>query len=239
MAPFDQRLLFGHRGACAHERENTMAAFTRAITDGANALETDAHLSRDAHVMLVHDPELLRVFGRDARVLELTRAELEVLGVPALSDVLAAFPSTPINIDVKQREPRMERAIVEVIERAGQASRVLLTSFFDDVVHAVRATGYGGPTGLAYREIVRLYALPQLVSSVWRVRGARAQVPPRSGRAQFATRGFIDKCHALGIAVDFWVVNEVEEARSLLALGADGLMSDDPGAIAPAFAPHR
>lgn len=237
MSAFSGRLLFGHRGAPAHERENTMASFARALADGATALETDAHLSKDGHPMLVHDPDLARVFGREALVTDIDRTELERLGVPALVDALAAFPRTPINIDIKQRKPPMERAIVDTIERAGAAERVLLTSFFDDVVQRVRACGYGGPTGLAYREIARLYALPRVVSSLWKVRGARAQVPPQSGRAHFATPTFVSKCHALGIAVDFWVVNTLDEARDLLALGADGLMSDDPGQIAPAFHP--
>jgi glycerophosphoryl diester phosphodiesterase len=61
------------------------------------------------------------------------------------------------------------------------------------------------------------------------------QVPPRSGRVRFASRRFVDRCHALGLAVDFWVVNELAQARALLALGADGLMSDDPAAVAAAF----
>lgn len=237
MNPFERRLLFGHRGAPAHCRENTMASFTRALADGANALETDAHLSRDGHVMLVHDPELERVFQERGLVNERSRGQLEALGIPALEDALAHF-AVPFNIDVKQRTPRMEEAIVAAVERAGAAARVLLTSFHDDVVRRVRATGYTGPTGLAYREIARLLMLPRALLKLAPPRGARAQVPVRSGRAHFATRSFIDKAHAVGIAVDFWVVNDITEARHLLELGADGLMSDDPGVLAPAFGPQ-
>jgi glycerophosphoryl diester phosphodiesterase len=231
-------LLFGHRGASAHERENTIVSFARALRDGANALETDAHVSKDGHVMLAHDPDLSRVFGVTSQIMDIPRAELERLGVPSLAEVLAAFPGVPINIDIKQREPRMERRIVEVLEKADACARVLLTSFFDDVVGRVRALGYPGPTGLAYREILRLYVLPPAVNRVVKLRGARAQVPPRSGRAQFATPRFINRCHALGIAVDFWVVNELAQAQELVALGADGIMSDDPARVAAALSPN-
>jgi glycerophosphoryl diester phosphodiesterase len=236
MNPFGTRLLFGHRGAPAHERENTIASFARALKDGANALETDAHMSKDGHVMLAHDPDLARVFAVPDHIAQLTRAQLEKHGVPALVDVLAQFPQVPINIDLKQRAPRIERAMVETLERAGASERVLLTSFYDDVVARVRACGYRGPTGLAFREIARLYALPRFVHALLPLRGARAQVPPRSGRARFATRRFIERCHGLGIKVDFWVINELAQAKELAALGADGIMSDDPGAVRAALA---
>ena len=52
------------------------------------------------------------------------------------------------------------------------------------------------------------------------------------GPLAFDRRGFIDKCHALGLAVDFWVINDVDVARRLVELGADGIMTDDPARIA-------
>jgi glycerophosphoryl diester phosphodiesterase len=39
----------------------------------------------------------------------------------------------------------------------------------------------------------------------------------------------------MGIRVDFWTINDPAEARRLLELGADGIMTDDPAAIAPVF----
>ncbi len=232
-------LLFGHRGAPTLERENTFASFARALADGAHAIETDAHLSSDGHVMLVHDAELQRVFGVAQRVSTLARAQLEALGIPALADVLAVHATVPINIDLKQRHPPMQRVVVQLLEAQGASQRVLLTSFYDDVVQSVRDMGYDGPTGMGFKEIRRLYALPLTLLKVWRVQGARAQVPVQSGRAHFARRAFIDKCHALQVAVDFWVVNELAQAQELLALGADGIMSDNPAAVVAAFAPPQ
>ena len=44
-----------------------------------------------------------------------------------------------------------------------------------------------------------------------------------------------ERRHALGVRVDFWTINDPAQARRLLALGADGVMTDDPRAIAPVF----
>ena len=41
-------------------------------------------------------------------------------------------------------------------------------------------------------------------------------------------------CHR-GLRVDFWTVNDPTTARRLLDLGADGIMTDDPAALAPLF----
>ena len=47
--------LFAHRGARAHERENTMAAFRLAVKLGATGLESDVWLTNDGVAVLDHD----------------------------------------------------------------------------------------------------------------------------------------------------------------------------------------
>jgi glycerophosphoryl diester phosphodiesterase len=44
----------------------------------------------------------------------------------------------------------------------------------------------------------------------------------------------IEKLHALGLGVDYWTINDPDEARRLVALGADGIMTDDPALVVPA-----
>ncbi len=235
--PWRGPLLFGHRGApAAGCVENTLSSFARALKDGATAIETDAHLTADGAVVLHHNDDLREVHGQPLVIARATRAELAVHGIPTLEELLAAAPDVPINIDVKQRAPPMERAIVDVLRHAGAERRVLLTSFFADVVHRLRALGYAGPTGLTRAEIVRLRFLPRLALRAFPPRGQRAQVPVRSGAVRFDTRGFVERCHALGVAVDYWVVNDADQGRHLLALGADGVMSDDPACLRAAFA---
>jgi glycerophosphoryl diester phosphodiesterase len=47
------------------------------------------------------------------------------------------------------------------------------------------------------------------------------------------------KCRAAGIRLDFWTVNDPAEASALIALGVDGVMTDDPGALAPLWRATR
>ncbi|KIW93384.1 uncharacterized protein Z519_05989 [Cladophialophora bantiana CBS 173.52] len=59
-----------HRGFKAEHPENTMNAFRGAVDVGAHALETDIHLSKDGVVVLSHDPDLKRCFGKKEKIID-------------------------------------------------------------------------------------------------------------------------------------------------------------------------
>jgi glycerophosphoryl diester phosphodiesterase len=246
------RLLYAHRGANAELPDNTLPAFRRAIERGATALETDAHMTADGHVVLSHDPSGLRManVAREIRDCSLDEVQSWDVGwgfvdpatrtrpflgegfrIPLLEDLLREVPSVPINVDVKQREPDMVGAVMSILERTGNESRVRLASFSTRTLRRIRAAGYPGPTGLSQNEVAAIYFTPRAALGAFRDKRLAAQVPLRVWRFRFDDRAFIDKCHALGIRVDFWTVDDPNEARRLYALGADGVMTDDPQRI--------
>lgn len=59
-----------HRGYKAMYPENTMGAFKGAVEVGADAIETDVHLTKDGVVVLSHDKTLKRCFGRDEKLID-------------------------------------------------------------------------------------------------------------------------------------------------------------------------
>ena len=69
-------LILGHRGASALAPENTLAAFSRAISDGADGIEFDVRLSHDGVPVVIHDASLKRTGLIDRQVGELTAADL-------------------------------------------------------------------------------------------------------------------------------------------------------------------
>jgi glycerophosphoryl diester phosphodiesterase len=100
----------------------------------------------------------------------------------------------------------------------------------------VRRAGYEGPTALSQPEVAAVLGVPRAVLARTRWLGTCAQIPVKAGPVTLASPRFLAKLHALGMRVDFWTINEPGEARRLLALGAHGIMTDDPRAIAPVFA---
>ena len=265
MNPLPARpLLYAHRGA-AHERpENTLVSFQRAMDIGVDALETDLHMTVDGHIILSHDPDAARMTGVNAQFCKVALAEVKswdaghgfvdahggrpFLGqgirIPTLEELLIEFPSVRLNVDIKQASPPMVGTLLALLTRTGSAERVTIGSFHGSVIRDVRRRGYPGSTALSMAEMLSFVALrPGQWRGLWNllerplgITGDAAQIPAHWRNIRLDTRERIDGLHRLGIRVDYWTVNDPDEARRLLELGADGIMTDDPAAIKPVFA---
>lgn len=233
--------LYGHRGAPKEHPENTFAGFEAALEAGCNALELDVHLSRDGYVVVCHDEHGERMAGVPACVRDCTWQEVSrwnvahgfaggpgrVSSAPLLEEVIDAFGHVPISVDLKSDAPALTHAVLRLLARATPTARahVSLTSFHRRPFQVLSARGYSGPLGMGPSDVLRLWALP--VAALRDLRGRAAQVPVAAHGVRFASKRFIDKVHALGARVDFWVINDAALAQSLIDMGADGLVTDD------------
>ncbi|MFJ7075192.1 glycerophosphodiester phosphodiesterase [Streptomyces sp. NPDC098781] len=68
-----------HRGASEDAPEHTLAAYKKAIEDGADALECDVRLTADGHLVCVHDRRVNRTSNGRGAVSALELAELAAL----------------------------------------------------------------------------------------------------------------------------------------------------------------
>jgi glycerophosphoryl diester phosphodiesterase len=218
--------VYAHRGASLECPENTLPAFRRALQLGADALETDAHVTSDGVLVLSHDPDGGRVFGVPRRIAECTFEEVRSWGAPSLEEVVREFPGVPLNVDLKIEAAALA---VATLRRLGAEEQVILASFRSSTLRRVRALGYRGSTGLGRSEVARLLSIPAVAQrGLLACRGRAAQLP-----LSLAQPWVVARCHALGLRVDYWTVNDPAQARRLLALGADGIMTDDPARIVP------
>lgn len=247
--------LYAHRGAAAELPENTLPSFARALEYGVEALETDVHMTSDGHVVVSHDPSGERMCGVPALFRESTLAEVRTwdagrgfrddaggqpfagkeFRVPTLDELLGEFPDVLINIDLKQRQPPIVDQVLDVLRKHDAQYRVILASFSLRTMVRVRASGYPGVTALPMIELGALHYLPRAVYRALPLTGEAAQVPVRAKGVTFASPEFLDKAHDLGLRVDYWTINDPQEAETLLQMGADGIMTDDPAKIAPVF----
>ncbi len=221
---------------------------------GVDVLETDVHLTRDGVVVVSHDEDGVRSAGVDRRIRECTLEEVRTwdigrgfegaafvgqgLTVLTLSELLAAFPTAHFNIDLKPEDPAVVPPFLSVLAEHDALERVTLASFHTAVIQAVRKR-FAGPTVLAQREVLALVGLPLFALRRLGVAGTAVQIPIKAGPIELASRQFIDKCHALGLRVDFWTINDPVVAEILLDRGADGLITDDPARLRPLFDERR
>ena len=130
-------LLLAHRGAHNETiRENGLAALVAgaAVFDG---VEFDVRFSAEGTAVIVHDETLDRLFGVPRRVSELSVSELAGIGVPTLSEVLAAMPLTTL-IDLELKEQPTDAFFTTLAAaRGANADGVVLSSFSPSVLRTV------------------------------------------------------------------------------------------------------
>jgi glycerophosphoryl diester phosphodiesterase len=246
-------IVYGHRGASAELPENTLEAFDRALELGVDAIETDVHVTRDGYVVVHHDDSARRMASDGRLVRESTLDEMSRLNVgfgfraspgaarpdasyrvPTLAEALRRFPTTRFNVDIKPERGAVA-AVLEVVRAARAEERVLLTSFFDSVTREVRRRGYAGETGLAQKEALAALVLGDRAPAFLRPAGQRIQLPTHVGPIDLLKRSRVARLQRLGLAVDFWVINDPAVARAARTAGADGVMTDDPRVIVEAL----
>jgi glycerophosphoryl diester phosphodiesterase len=237
-----------------------MPAFARALELGVDAIETDVHLSADGEVVVSHDATGRRMTGIDRAIASTTLPELrrwdagwgfvdaagrrpfagQGIVVPTLHELCDIAGEVRLNIDIKQRHPSMVAPLLALLRDRGVEARVTLASFAPRTMREVRARGFRGEAALTREQIVSLALLPARARrALGAVAGDAVQIPIRMGPLDLTSRRLIDRCHALGLRVDYWTLDDPAVAAVLLDRGADGVMSNDPAALAPVFARER
>ena len=86
--PLDRPMVVAHRGASADIAEHTLGAYVTAIESGADALECDVRLTRDGHLVCVHDRTVNRTSDGRGIVSELDLERLRALDFSSWHDRL-------------------------------------------------------------------------------------------------------------------------------------------------------
>ena len=225
-------LVFAHRGGSKIGPENTLAAFDRGLSAGADGLELDVHLSRDGIVVVHHDVTLDRTTRAKGLLKARTAADLATLDVPRLSDVLARYPKTGIIIELKEPRPELAGAVINDVRQAGAIDRVCLGSFSLTALRAARAIAPDVATSGARFEVRMALYRSWIHLSPGRVPYRAFQVPETSGSTRVVSPRFVKLAHQAGIAVQVWTVDEPGDIRRLLEWGVDGIISDRPDVAA-------
>lgn len=216
-------LKVGHRGAKAHAVENTLESFEKAIRLGVNAIEFDVRAARDGSLVICHDDTLKRVFGTEIPVGGATLNELKDLTggkLPTLEETLRFIDGRVEKLLVELKETGSEEKVLDTIKKERLQDRVIIVSFHEEALAAVRALDRTVETGLIYAK----HKSP--VAAALRLQ-AQYLVPLYK---LVHTRN-IHEAHNNNLKVIVWTVNTKREAADCRAKGVDGIASDRPEVI--------
>lgn len=199
-APAGRPLVFAHRGSSAALPEHTLPAYLRAIDEGADGLECDVRLTRDGHLICVHDRRLDRVSNGTGLISRRNLAELDELDFGSWHPGLPDSPDDLIRerhgFDLRTRVLTLDRLLTAAFE-ANRPIRLLI-----ETKHPTR---FGGDVEERLVELLRKYDLDQPVPealvrvtimsfSAFAVRRIRELAPalPTVWLTEFATPGLRD-----------------------------------------------
>lgn len=240
--------VIAHRGGGLMRPENSWEAFEFCAAEGFDYVETDAQLSADGEVFLLHDPVLERVSDGRGAVGNLSGEELRALtlhgsrrGPVPLTEALAQFPDTAFNIDAKS--DAVVQPLLDAITAAGAQGRVLLASFSSARLRKIRRLYPNIATSLGESEIASLVATSRLPERSWlhlpwhraalqsdtrAGRPVAVQVPLSYRGIPIVTQRFVALSHYLGYHVHVWTLNDAQQVHLALDRGADAIITDDP-----------
>ncbi len=229
--------VWGHRGASAYAPENTLPAFALAREMGAVGVELDVQLSADGRLVCIHDETLDRTTDGRGPVGTRTLDELrsydasngisgfDRVPIPTLDEVFELFAGTSMVVNVELKNSvipyhGLEEAVLALVDSAGVADRVVLSTFNHLSLAKLHQLGSPAPTAMLFGEpLFRPWRYAQTLSV--------AAIHPPHQYLKFVPR-LVAKAHAVGLAVNPWTVNEVDDMRRMISLGADAIITNYP-----------
>ena len=231
--------IIGHRGASGVAPENTLAAYRLAVELGAQYVETDLQLSRDARLVALHDDTLRRTTNGRGPVAGKTLEELRQLDagswfrgvngrgtfagerIPTVEEVLAFGREYDIGLYLEIKAPRAsgaEHAVVAAVHAASALLRTNVISFDLGVLERVRKIEPVLVLGYLFRR-----RTPDAVARAVDT-GARIVLP----RVNRVTPKLVEEAKRNDLKVVAWPVNRLRQMRSMMAMGVDGIMTAYP-----------
>jgi len=231
-------IIVGHRGAAGLAPENTLAAFRTAADLGIDGVEFDVQRTRDGHLVVFHDETVERVTDGQGSIATMTLAEVKTLDagnkfdprfrgerIPTLAETLAFLKQTELLIFLELKDPWLfpgfEAETVALLRAYDLVDRVQVRSFYHPALHTL----YHQAPDIA-------------ISELW------FQLLPTDDDVNFKTINAesilytpenIAQIHRRGQQATAWTVNDLDEARALMAAGIDGLTTDFPDRMLKLF----
>ena len=155
-------------------------------------------------------------------------------GFALLEEVLEEFPTTVLNLDIKQTAPVVppyEEALARVLRRADCADRVIVASFLDTATDNFSGFAPEFATSAGTLATADFYRSVQAGEEPAPMRHVALQVPATFGDVTLVDERFVAVAHAQGLAVHVWTIEVEAEMEELSGLGVDGIITDRPSAL--------
>lgn len=233
--------MIGHRGLPSKAPENTIESNLLAIQAGADFIENDMFLSKDGHLVIVHDWDLGRTTNGTGRVEDYTLAELKALN--ANKPMPAGYPDVKIptleeQIDLAKAHDRMVMAEIKTNTPAAVDSLVRLIKE-KDAEALLDTMSFDANQLKRTAQLMPEMPLGLLVSAGTvkkadtkkSLRDALKLVQPlnasfNTGYNSELTKDFLEAAKHRGLIVSPWTYNNINDFIHIFKSGVFGITTD-------------
>lgn len=229
--PTDNNIaIIAHRGAAGKAPENTLASIRQAIEDQSDWVEIDVQESSDGQIVVIHDSDLMKIGGNPMKVWNASLAQLQTVDVgswfdpqfsserlPSLREVIEVVKgkcNLLIELKYYGYDEKLEQRVIDIVEKTDMIHDVAIMSLKLDGIQKAYSLRPEWSLGLlTSKSIGKISNLNMDFLAV---------------NMATTTPGFIRRIHADGKQVYVWTVNDKISMSRMIALGVDGLITDEP-----------
>jgi len=238
-------LPIAHRGASGIAPENTISAIKKAQAQGVKYIEIDVHMTKDNHIVALHDSTVDRTSNGTGQVSVLNLDELKNLDfgswfstsyagekIPTLREVLNVLKDETLIIELKYGSkvyPHIEQEIVKIIKETKKSKQIILKSFNRQILTKFLKIApelerlyctFGGNNWITLDDFLRFKGIFEGANFHY------LQV-----HKYFLSKKLINDAHKRGIKVIVWDVHDKKSMNEFKELGVDFIESDNPDLV--------
>lgn len=248
-------LVIAHQGGELLAPSNTMTAFKNAANMGVDVLETDIHITKDGHLVTIHDPSVDRTTNGKGNVANLTLAEIQELDagyhfkdlegnysfrgkgvyIPTVEEMFQAFGGMKIEIEIKDDNPpeRIEEIsskLWDLITKYQMEEKILIGSFDQEILKTFKKYSKGRIATIAGRQEVKSFVIFHkfFLRNLYVPKVDAFQIPVEDSGFDLTDPKLIDGAHRLGMEIHYWTIDDSETMEKLIDAGVDGILTNRP-----------
>ncbi|MFD2806867.1 glycerophosphodiester phosphodiesterase [Litchfieldia salsa] len=234
-------LSIAHRGASGYAPENTFAAFDKAIEMDVDYLELDVQMTKDNHLVIIHDPKVNRTTNGKGFVKDLTLSQIKSLDagswfgeefrgerIPTFKEILNVY-GDKVGLLVELKNPSLYPGIEKKVSDA-----INNYSLFSEQNPSIKVQSFDLSSLRSLKKHLPLIDVGLLINRMINYRKllkVEKDIDFINMQKRYITRHIVLQAHQLNLKIYAWTVNELRDLTYLLHLGIDGAIVDYPEII--------
>lgn len=251
-------LVIAHRGGYGLAPESTFEAFDNAAQLGADVLEYDLHMTKDGHLVAIHDDTVDRTTDGTGKVNDLMLEEIKALDagygfedeegnhtfrgqgvqMATLEEIFERYPDMHQLIELKDtNRPDLHEEMIQdawrLIQEYQMEDKVMIASF-DQTINERFEEVSGGKVAIgAGEQAVRGFVTRHVpfLNGIAKSEADALPLPVEAEGFDLTSKNMMNGARKRNMSIYYWTINDAEEMRELIKKGADGIMTNYPDVL--------